>query len=54
MLTEVAFEVIVKDKEVELKGTVKNLQTTAIRADRTGRDAGGVERVTDSIQMNAE
>jgi osmotically-inducible protein OsmY len=47
-LTDVAFEVTVKDKEVELKGTVK----TALQRQRAielAETLAGVEKVTDAI-----
>jgi BON domain len=52
-LTDVIFEVNVKDKEVELKGTVKNpLQRQ--RAIELAETLAGVEKVTDAIQVRDE
>jgi BON domain len=52
-LTDVAFEVTVKEKEVELKGTVKNpLQRQ--RAIELAETLAGVEKVTDAIQVREE
>ena len=49
-LTEISFEVLVKDKEVELKGTVKtDLQRQ--RAAELAETVAGVDRVTNSLQI---
>jgi osmotically-inducible protein OsmY len=49
-LTEITFEVSVKDKEVELKGTVKNpLQRQ--RALELAETVAGVDKVVDSLKM---
>ena len=49
-LTDVTFEVVVKDKEVELKGTVKTPQQR-LRAIELAETMVGVDRVTDSITV---
>ena len=49
-LTDISFEVLVKDKEVELKGTVKtDLQRQ--RAAELAETIAGVDRVTNSLQI---
>jgi osmotically-inducible protein OsmY len=51
-LTEIAFEVNVKDKEVELRGTVKTpLQRQ--RAIELAETVAGVDKVVDSLKMAA-
>jgi osmotically-inducible protein OsmY len=47
-LTDVTFEVVVKDKEVELKGTVKGALQRQ-RAIELAETLAGVEKVTDAI-----
>src|SRR5262249_44762703 len=49
-LTDVTFEVTVKDKEVDLKGTVKNAQQRQ-RAIELAETLAGVDRVTDAITV---
>ncbi|MSQ95553.1 MAG: BON domain-containing protein [Gemmataceae bacterium] len=52
-LTDITFEVSVKDKEVELKGTVK----TALQRQRAvelAETLAGVDKVTDAIQVRDE
>ncbi len=52
-LADIAFEVGVKDKEVELKGTVKTpLQRQ--RAVELAETVAGVERVIDSLKLREE
>jgi hypothetical protein len=50
-LTEVTFEVAVKDKEVELKGTVKTPQQR-LRAVELAETLAGVSKVTDAITVS--
>jgi len=52
-LTEIAFEVRVKDKEVELKGTVKT-PSQRQRAIELAETVAGVEKVTDAIVVAEE
>jgi hypothetical protein len=49
-LTDVTLEVLVKEKEVELKGTVKTAQQR-LRAIELAETLAGVDRVTDSIMV---
>jgi hypothetical protein len=49
-LTDVKFEVTVKDKQVELKGTVKNAQQRQ-RAIELAETMVGVDKVTDVITV---
>jgi len=49
-LTDVTFEVQVKDKEVELKGTVKNALQRQ-RAIELAETVAGVEKVNDGIHV---
>jgi osmotically-inducible protein OsmY len=49
-LTEITFEVSVKDKEVELKGTVKNASQRQ-RAIELAETVAGVERVNDLVTV---
>ncbi len=52
-LTDVAFEVSVKEKEVALKGTVKNASQRQ-RAIELAETVNGVEKVTDAIVIRDE
>lgn len=52
-LTEITFEVHVKDKEVELKGEVKNALQRQ-RAIELTETLAGVERVTDAIKVRED
>lgn len=52
-LTDVAFEVTVKDKEVDIKGTV-NQAVQRQRAIELAETLAGVEKVTNSIQVREE
>ncbi len=49
-LTEIAFEVSVKDKEVELNGTV-NTPSQRQRAVELAESVAGVDRVVDSLKQ---
>jgi osmotically-inducible protein OsmY len=52
-LTDLKFEVAVKDKEVELKGMVKNALQRQ-RAIELAETLAGVERVVDSIKVGED
>lgn len=52
-LTDVSFEVIVKEKEVELKGTVTT-PSQKQRAVELAETVAGVDKVTDSITIREE
>jgi osmotically-inducible protein OsmY len=52
-LTEIAFEVTIKDKEVQLKGTVKT-PTQRQRAIELAETVAGVDRVIDEVTIREQ